>query len=114
MRIIKGSCFIIWRRIWRFQVVGIVMLLLSQKRITTLGGQMMVGAADPWFSVKYSSSNGLYSSGFHTDRTLGITVTKSLMGTFNSLYMGAPLLKSGLGNTLIGNGLMAPGQKALE
>ena len=36
------------------------------------------------------------------------------MGTFNSLYMGAPLLKSGLGNTLIGNGLMAPGQKALE
>ena len=84
---------------------------------STLGGQMMVEAADPWVNLSFSG-NGFTSAGYFLNSSgnkpsLQRTTTLSIMGTFNSIYMGSPLLKSGLGNTLIGNGLMAPGQKAV-
>ena len=84
---------------------------------STLGGQMMVGAADPWINLSFSG-NGFTSAGYFLNSSgnkpsLQKTTALSIMGTFNSIYMGSPLLKSGLGNTLIGNGLMAPGQKAV-
>jgi RHS repeat-associated protein len=84
---------------------------------STLGGQMMVGAADPWINLSFSG-NGFTSAGYFLNSSGNKpspqqTTALSIMGTFNSIYMGSPLLKSGLGNTLIGNGLMAPGQKAV-
>ena len=79
---------------------------------STLGGQILVGGSDPWFSINYSN-DGLYMQGVYS-RGLAKTTALSLSGIFGALYMRVPLTNSNLGNTLIENVLLAPGQKALE
>jgi hypothetical protein len=83
---------------------------------STIGGQMAIGAADPWASVNYSS-NGLYGDGYFLNSTnkpsFQKTTALSIMGAFGQLYQLAPLSKTGSVNFIIEQLLMAPGQKAV-
>jgi hypothetical protein len=100
---------------WGLEGKSITSLLMagSLRYNSSISGQMAIGAADPWFSVHYSSL-GLYSTGVHTDRNMGVTMGRSAIGIFTPLYLRSPLLNSGAGDYIIGNGLMAPAQKALD
>jgi hypothetical protein len=83
---------------------------------STIGGQMAIGAADPWASINYSS-NGFYGDGYFLNSTnkpsFQKTTALSIMGAFGPLYQLAPLSNTGSVNFIIEQLLMAPGQKAI-
>jgi RHS repeat-associated protein len=81
----------------------------------SLFGQIAVGASDPWGSINFSSSKGLYLDGFVSgNQTIQKTMALSTMGLFGPLYQQVPLFNSKGINFLIEQGAMAPMQKALQ
>lgn len=79
----------------------------------TIGGQIMIGAADPIMSVSYNSQHGLFLNGVH-NKGIGRTATESAFGVMNALYLKVPLTSSGLINFSISNGLENVGKKSME